>query len=77
MVIHQSTIQTGSKSGSKYRASRSILQRAKTIGSVGCECDYLLDVLNNEVRVFLSSNNIYSSEYKSTQQVQPPPRRGI
>ena len=60
-VIHQSTTQTGSNSGSEFRANERILQRANTTGSVRCGRNLLLDVFNNEVRVFLWSNKIEMS----------------
>ena len=56
-MIHQRTTKTGSRSGLEYRTSGS-MQRANTTGSVGCGSDHLLDVLNNEVQVFLLSNQI-------------------
>ena len=79
-VMLQSTIQTGSRSGLRsehLHASGSIVQRANTTGNVGCGSDHLLDVLGNEVRIFLWSNISNMGESKSTQQVQLHPRRGI
>ena len=43
----------GSSSGSEYRASESILNRANTTGRVGCRTEPLLNVFGNEVWIFL------------------------
>ena len=52
-VIHQSTIHMGSSSGSEYRVSESIPNRANTTGRVGCRMEPLLNVLGNKVWIFL------------------------
>ena len=55
-MIHQNMTHMGSSSGSEYRASESILNRANTIGRVGCRTEPLLNVFGNEVWIFLCKN---------------------
>ena len=77
-VIHQSMTHMGSSSGSEYRASGSILNRANSTCRVGCGRN--LYSTSSTAKSGSSSEEkpqIYiSGEYKSTQQVQPHPRRG-
>src|SRR6185312_2274989 len=76
-IIHQSTTHMGSSSGSEYRASKSILQRANTTGKVGCGRNLYLTSSTTKSGSSSQENHKYiSGEYKSTQQVQPHPRRG-
>ena len=76
-VIHQSTTQTGSSSGSEYRASGSILQRANTTGSFGCGRNLYSMSSTTKSGSSSEATTYIGVEYKSTQQVQSPPRRGI
>ena len=55
-VKHLSTTHMGASSGSEYRASESTLNRANTIGRVGCRTEPLLNVLGNKVWIFLRKN---------------------
>ena len=76
-VIHQSTTHMGSSSGSEYCASGSILNRANTTGRVGCGRNLYSTSSTTKSGSSSEENHIYiSGEYKSTQQVQPHPRRG-
>ena len=76
-VIHQSTTQTVSSSGSEKRASRSISQRANTTSKVGCGRNlYSTSSTTKSGSSSEEKPQYISGEYKSTQQVQPHPRRG-
>ena len=77
ITIHiHATILNTKRGSSEYCAMRYLLQMTLIHRQGWVQDGNLLDVVWNEVGVFLCKN-LEWGEYKRTQQVQPHPRRGI
>ena len=64
------------RKSSESCAMRYLLRVTQSTGKAGCRTVPLLNVIRNEVWIFLCKNKEWG-EYKRTQQVQPHPWRGL